>query len=223
MDAVYPLSQTQLKNPSQLDGAKPKYSHGSHHTSPQAATAIDMSAAEEHRWRSLVFGEAVAAQRSALVLASYPLLLLLVVLAAFVRYLWIALAMYCALLFVLSCASRTLAAGPSSAEVGLVSRGGLSAAAIAAVAPAFPYKAAASALGEAAQCAVCLEGMKDGEAARRLPTCSHAFHASCIDMWLDSHATCPVCRSLVVPHKPGKQPPEPLVLVHPSSSPLPPV
>ncbi|AQL03766.1 RING-H2 finger protein ATL39 [Zea mays] len=172
------------------------------------------SAAAEYPWRSQVFGEAVAVQRSALVLASYPLLLLLVILAAFVRYLWIALAIYCALLFVLSCASRTLAAGPSSAEVGLVSRGGLSAAAIAAVAPAFPYKAAASALGEAAQCAVCLEGMKDGEAARRLPTCSHAFHASCIDMWLDSHATCPVCRSHVVPQKAGKQPPEP---------PLPPV
>jgi hypothetical protein len=220
LDAVYPLSQTQLKNPSQLDGAKPKYSHGSHHTSPQAATAIDMSAAEEHRWRSLVFGEAVAAQRSALVLASYPLLLLLVVLAAFVRYLWIALTMYCALLFVLSCAARALAAQPAgAAEAARVSRGGLSAAAIAAVAPAFRYVAA---LGEPAQCAVCLEGLRDGEAARRLPACSHAFHAGCVDMWLDSHATCPVCRSLVVPHKAGKQPPEPLVLVHPSS-PLPPV
>jgi hypothetical protein len=182
------------------------------------------AAAEEHRWRSLVFGEAVAAQRSALVLASYPLLLLLVVLAAFVRYLWIALTMYCALLFVLSCAARALAAQPAgAAEAARVSRGGLSAAAIAAVAPAFRYVAAAApALGEPAQCAVCLEGLRDGEAARRLPACSHAFHAGCVDMWLDSHATCPVCRSLVVPHKAGKQPPEPLVLLHPSS-PLPPV
>ncbi|CAD6336650.1 unnamed protein product [Miscanthus lutarioriparius] len=182
------------------------------------------AAAAEYPWRSQVFGEAVAAQRSrsALVLAPYPLLLLLVILAAFVRYLWIALIMYCALLFALSCAARSLSARSAAVEaaVARVSRGGLSAAAIAAVAPAFPYEAAAasSALGEAAaQCAVCLEGMKDGEAARRLPACSHAFHAGCIDMWLDSHATCPVSRSHVVPPLPpkaSKQPPEP---------PLPPV
>jgi hypothetical protein len=190
------------------------------------------SAAAEYPWRSQVFGEAVAAQRScsAVVLASYPLLLLLVILAAFVRYLWIALTMYCALLFALSCAARSLSVrSAAEAAAARVSRGGLSAAAIAAVAPAFLYKAApaASALGEAAaQCAVCLEGMKDGEAARRLPVCSHAFHAGCIDMWLDSHATCPVCRSHVVPPLPpkvGKQSPEPL-LVHPSPEPpLPPV
>ncbi|XP_066374301.1 RING-H2 finger protein ATL39-like [Miscanthus floridulus] len=191
------------------------------------------SAAAEYPWRSQVFGEAVAAQRSrsALVLASYPLLLLLVILAAFVRYLWIALTMYSALLFVLSCAARTLSARPAAAEAARVrvSRGGLSATAIAAVAPAFQYKASAasSALGEpAAQCAVCLEGMKDGEATRRLPPCSHVFHVGCIDMWLDSHATCPVCRSHVVPPLPpkaGKQPPETL-LVHPSPEPtLPPV
>ncbi|RLN13334.1 hypothetical protein C2845_PM09G15110 [Panicum miliaceum] len=74
------------------------------------------AAAAEYPWRAQAFGDAVAAQRSALVLASYPVLLLLVILAAFVRYLWVALGMYCALLFVLSCAARTFGARPAADE-----------------------------------------------------------------------------------------------------------
>ncbi|KAL6603969.1 hypothetical protein ACP70R_044330 [Stipagrostis hirtigluma subsp. patula] len=177
---------------------------------------MSASEAAEYPWGAQVFGDAVAAQRSALVLSSYPLLLLLVVLAAFVRYLWIALALYCALLFVLSCATRPFAAAGAGDEGARgSSRGGLSAAAIAAVAPAFHYDAAEDAHGEANQCAVCLEAVRGGEAARRLPACAHAFHVGCIDMWLDSHATCPVCRCHVVPHKGGKEPP--------AEPPLPPV
>ncbi|RCV21850.1 hypothetical protein SETIT_4G171300v2 [Setaria italica] len=168
------------------------------------------AAAEEYPWRAQqVFGDAMAAQRSALVLASYPVLLLLVILAAFVRYLWVALAMYCALLFVLSCASRTFAArAASDEEEARLSRGGLSPTAITPVAPAFPYEPPAAG-APVSDCAVCLEAMKAGEAARRLPACAHAFHVGCIDMWLDSHATCPVCRCHVVPQKKGgKEPPE---------------
>ncbi|WOL02672.1 hypothetical protein Cni_G11391 [Canna indica] len=44
-------------------------------------------------------------------------------------------------------------------------------------------------------CAVCLCELSAGEAARRLPKCNHAFHLECIDMWLFSHASCPLCRS----------------------------
>jgi hypothetical protein len=169
------------------------------------------TAADEYLWRAQqVFGDAIAAQRSALVLASYPVLLLLVILSAFVRYLWVALAMYCALMFVLSCASRTFAAravaGGDEEEARLSRGGGFTPAAIAAVAPAFSYEPPPAAGGE---CAVCLEAMKAGEVARRLPACAHAFHVGCIDMWLDSHATCPVCRCHVVPKKKGaKEPPE---------------
>ncbi|WOL00446.1 hypothetical protein Cni_G09159 [Canna indica] len=45
------------------------------------------------------------------------------------------------------------------------------------------------------ECAVCLSEFEDDEALRLLPGCYHVFHPDCIDSWLASHVTCPVCRS----------------------------
>ncbi|WZZ38970.1 hypothetical protein YC2023_035229 [Brassica napus] len=39
---------------------------------------------------------------------------------------------------------------------------------------------------------------KVGELGRKLRTCGHGFHVECIDMWLSSHSTCPLCRSPVL-------------------------
>ncbi|CAN6289200.1 unnamed protein product [Urochloa humidicola] len=48
-----------------------------------------------------------------------------------------------------------------------------------------------------ADCAVCIAEVAAGEAARVLPRCGHAFHVECVDMWLRSHSTCPLCRCAV--------------------------
>ncbi|KAI5004090.1 hypothetical protein ZWY2020_031333 [Hordeum vulgare] len=47
------------------------------------------------------------------------------------------------------------------------------------------------------ECAVCLAGLQDGEHARFLPRCGHGFHAGCVDVWLASRSTCPLCRVTV--------------------------
>lgn len=55
-------------------------------------------------------------------------------------------------------------------------------------------------VGEAAtadditECVVCLLGFEDGEELRQLHRCNHSFHAPCIDMWMYSHSSCPICR-----------------------------
>ena len=62
--------------------------------------------------------------------------------------------------------------------------------------PVFPY-APSSSDDRRLECPVCLEEFKEGEKGRHLPGCNHSFHVDCIDMWLHSHSTCPVCRSTV--------------------------
>ncbi|KAK8461337.1 hypothetical protein SEVIR_1G017166v4 [Setaria viridis] len=52
--------------------------------------------------------------------------------------------------------------------------------------------------GGNALCAVCLEGLQRGEAVRRLPACGH-HHKECVDMWLRTHTTCPLCRCDLLP------------------------
>ncbi|CAN7095503.1 unnamed protein product [Brassica rapa subsp. narinosa] len=44
-------------------------------------------------------------------------------------------------------------------------------------------------------CAVCLSKFEPEDQLRLLPLCCHAFHADCIDIWLVSNQTCPLCRS----------------------------
>ncbi|KFK36647.1 hypothetical protein AALP_AA4G151900 [Arabis alpina] len=45
------------------------------------------------------------------------------------------------------------------------------------------------------ECTVCLSVFTDGEEIRRLSACEHAFHVSCIEMWLKDHPNCPICRA----------------------------
>ncbi|KAL3849742.1 hypothetical protein ACJIZ3_011624 [Penstemon smallii] len=47
------------------------------------------------------------------------------------------------------------------------------------------------------ECAVCLSEFEENEMGRVLPECKHCFHVDCIDMWLQFHGDCPLCRSPV--------------------------
>nr|KYP71250.1 RING-H2 finger protein ATL3B [Cajanus cajan] len=55
---------------------------------------------------------------------------------------------------------------------------------------------------EALECAVCLCEFEDTETLRLIPKCDHVFHPECIDEWLKSHTTCPVCRADLAPAEP---------------------
>lgn len=44
-------------------------------------------------------------------------------------------------------------------------------------------------------CSICLNDIRGGEGYRKLPECGHSFHSKCIDVWIASHSTCPLCRA----------------------------
>lgn len=62
---------------------------------------------------------------------------------------------------------------------------------------------------EADECSVCLVAIEENEMARLLPNCKHTFHAQCIDMWFESHSTCPICRTGAKP-RPQEEASQPL-------------
>lgn len=48
-------------------------------------------------------------------------------------------------------------------------------------------------------CAVCLCDFTEAEEVRVLPECLHLFHVACVDTWLNSHSSCPLCRADTIP------------------------
>ncbi|KAF3792982.1 RING-H2 finger protein [Nymphaea thermarum] len=62
--------------------------------------------------------------------------------------------------------------------------------------PIFPYSAVKEIRPDSPnlECAICLSEFEGEDVFRLLPTCGHGFHPDCIDGWLVSHCTCPVCR-----------------------------
>ncbi|KAL7118385.1 hypothetical protein ACP275_03G133200 [Erythranthe tilingii] len=47
-------------------------------------------------------------------------------------------------------------------------------------------------------CSVCLGEYQGEERLQQIPGCGHTFHMDCIDLWLATHTTCPLCRQSLV-------------------------
>ncbi|XP_058729426.1 RING-H2 finger protein ATL58-like isoform X2 [Vicia villosa] len=48
-------------------------------------------------------------------------------------------------------------------------------------------------------CSVCLLDYQPDDRLQQIPICGHTFHMNCIDLWLASHSTCPLCRLSLLP------------------------
>ncbi|KAI9182496.1 hypothetical protein LWI28_025923 [Acer negundo] len=65
--------------------------------------------------------------------------------------------------------------------------------------PTFVYSSSTTDHDRLLECAVCLSEFEENEKGRVLPKCNHAFHVDCIDMWFQTHSSCPLCRAPVQP------------------------
>ncbi|KAI3822835.1 hypothetical protein L1987_10434 [Smallanthus sonchifolius] len=45
------------------------------------------------------------------------------------------------------------------------------------------------------ECSICLSEFEERETVTVIPYCRHGFHPMCIETWLSSHVSCPLCRS----------------------------
>lgn len=50
-------------------------------------------------------------------------------------------------------------------------------------------------------CSICLCDYEARDPVRCIPECNHCFHADCVDEWLRTSATCPLCRNSPAPSR----------------------
>jgi hypothetical protein len=53
--------------------------------------------------------------------------------------------------------------------------------------------------GEEGFCTICQTSLSQGDRVRAIQKCQHLYHAECLEPWLRTHTTCPVCRTSVFP------------------------
>ncbi|KAK0591808.1 hypothetical protein LWI29_008530 [Acer saccharum] len=49
--------------------------------------------------------------------------------------------------------------------------------------------------GEGNECCICLGDFEDGDKVKILPGCQHSYHCECVDKWLMTRSSCPLCRN----------------------------
>ncbi|OMO58183.1 Zinc finger, RING-type [Corchorus capsularis] len=60
--------------------------------------------------------------------------------------------------------------------------------------PVYSYLHGNAAKYHQVDCAICLTEFQEMDCVKLIPNCKHVFHVECIDTWLSSHLSCPVCR-----------------------------
>ncbi|KAI3519748.1 hypothetical protein L1887_08963 [Cichorium endivia] len=59
-----------------------------------------------------------------------------------------------------------------------------------------------SATAGESECCICLGEFDDGEKVKVLPNCCHTYHCECVDKWLTTHSSCPICRASLLVDSP---------------------
>lgn len=49
-------------------------------------------------------------------------------------------------------------------------------------------------------CCICLGIFQEGDKVKLLPECKHYYHSECVDRWLSTHTSCPLCRASIRVH-----------------------
>ncbi|KAI3748870.1 hypothetical protein L6452_12271 [Arctium lappa] len=55
---------------------------------------------------------------------------------------------------------------------------------------------------DSSECCICLGVFEEGEKVKVLPKCSHGYHCECVDKWLATHSSCPICRAALLVDSP---------------------
>ncbi|KAL3845727.1 hypothetical protein ACJIZ3_003130 [Penstemon smallii] len=64
------------------------------------------------------------------------------------------------------------------------------------------------------QCSVCLGDYQAEDRLQQIPACGHTFHMDCIDLWLATHTTCPLCRQSLLPSTKAPCPNGSVIVTH---------
>ncbi|KAI3751272.1 hypothetical protein L2E82_22320 [Cichorium intybus] len=60
-----------------------------------------------------------------------------------------------------------------------------------------PADLSSLATNDSSECSICLGVFEEGEKVKVLQSCCHCYHCECVDKWLITHSSCPMCRTTV--------------------------